>query len=112
MSNLATLTDLIMKFSNDRDWDQYHNPKNLAISVSIEASELLEHFQWKTLEESSNLKASEIQEVKLEAADVAIYLLQLCKKLNIDLLAAIEEKMEINKGRFPVDQWKGKSTLE
>jgi NTP pyrophosphatase (non-canonical NTP hydrolase) len=86
---------------------QFHNPKNLAISISLEAGELLEHFQWKSMEESeahANAARSEISE---EIADVAIYLFELADNLGVDLLAAVDAKLAKNEAKYPVEKAKG-----
>jgi len=102
--------DRIRKFRDERDWLQFHNPKNLAISISIEAAELLELFQWKTGEESSRHAAQNVEKVSDEMADVAIYLLELADVLGIDLAKAIDAKLEKNAAKYPVEKSKGRST--
>ncbi len=100
--DLDTLLKKIRAFRDERDWMQFHNPKNLACSIMIEAAELLEHFQWKSPEESSEHAAIQRDEVSAEIADVAIYLIELADNLGIDLLAAIHQKLEINEQKYPV----------
>jgi NTP pyrophosphatase (non-canonical NTP hydrolase) len=109
MSDLADLTARIRAFRDARDWMQFHNPKNLASSIVIEAAELLEHFQWKTLEESTEHASNRRDEISTEIADVAIYLIELSDNLGIDLLAAIDRKLAINEQKYPVDKAKGSS---
>lgn len=103
--------DLIQKkiriFRDERDWMQFHNPKNLAISISLEASELLEHFQWKTPEESERHAVEAKGEIADEVADVAIYLIELCDNLGIDLQTAILSKLETNAAKYPAAKSKG-----
>lgn len=113
MSNSGTLEDLRAKlaaFAAERDWDQFHNPKNLAMAVAAEVGELLEHFQWLTPEQAANLSAQTREEVALEAADVLLFLLRLCDKLDIDLAAAAERKLALNAEKYPVDKARGRST--
>lgn len=93
----------ILAFRSERNWEQYNTPKNIAVSVSIEAAELLEHFQWL---ENNPPSAKAKQEIAYEIADVAIYLSYLCNDLEIDLNQTVAEKVEINKKKYPVDQCK------
>ena len=110
MTELDEIIKNINQFRIDRDWKQFHNPKNLAISLSLEANEVLEHFQWKTLEESRKLSSEKKTQLRQEIADVAVYLLYLCDELDINLVESIKEKMEINNKKYPVEKSKGKST--
>lgn len=107
---LARLHRAIVQFADERDWDQFHNPKNVVMALAVEAAELLEHFQWKTPEEAANLDADAREAVALEAADVLLYLLRLCDKLGIDLAAAAERKIALNALKYPVDKSRGRST--
>src|SRR3989441_6364661 len=97
----------IRKFRDDRDWQQFHDPKNLAVSISIEAAELLELFQWKTGEEANTYARKHKERVSEEIADVAIYIVELADNLGIDLLKAIEEKLDKNAQKYPVDKARG-----
>lgn len=105
--DIKNLEQIIKKFSKDRDWDQFHSPKNLSMALSVESSELLEIFQWLTEEESYNLSESKKQHSKEEIADIAIYLLRISMKLDIDLEEAIIEKMKKNEKKYPVEKFKG-----
>lgn len=107
--NLKKIQVILENFSNERDWNQFHSPKNLSMALNVEASELLEIFQWLTEEESYNLSESKRVQTKNEIADIAIYLIKICTKFNIDLEEAILEKIELNKKKYPVDQFKGSS---
>ena len=89
-------------FSEKRDWDKFHSPKNLAIALSVEASELLEIFQWLTEEQSKHLSNEQMQHTEEEIADIVIYVLNLCRKLDIDLEKAILNKIESNAIKYPV----------
>src|SRR4051812_6680302 len=100
----------IRKFRDERDWKQFHDPKNLAVSISIEAAELLELFQWKTGEEATRFAAANKERVSEEIADVAIYLIELADIAGIDLAKAIQAKLEKNAKKYPVDKSRGKST--
>ena len=100
----------IRKFRDDRDWQQFHDPKNLAVSISIEAAELLELFQWQTGEEATRFAAENKERVSEEIADVAIYLIELADITGIDLAKAIDAKLEKNAKKYPVDKARGVST--
>ncbi|MBC7700477.1 nucleotide pyrophosphohydrolase [Aquabacterium sp.] len=97
------------EFAQARDWQQFHSPKNLASALTVEASELLEHFQWLTEEQSRHLDADKRQAVAFEMADVLLYLVQLSSALNIDLMDAARRKMVINAQRYPAEQSRGNS---
>ena len=108
-NELQSLTQSLRDFAKARDWEQFHSPKNLASALAVEAAELLEPFQWLTDEQSRNLSAPKKAEVAAEAADVLLYLLQLCDKLQIDLLAAARMKLIVNGEKYPVDRAQGSS---
>lgn len=97
----------LRQFAAERDWAQFHTPKNLAASLSIEAAEVLEHFQWLTDEQSRQLDADQRKAVGHEIADVLLYLLQLADKLGIDPLQAARDKMAINAVNYPADKARG-----
>jgi dCTP diphosphatase len=105
--SLADLTAQVRDFANARDWQQFHSPKNLAAAMTVEAGEVLEHFQWLTEAESESLTAEKRREVELELADVLIYLVRLADRLDVDLIAAAARKIAINAEKYPVDQAKG-----
>ncbi len=108
--NLAVLRARLRDFVAERDWDQFHNPKNLAMALSAEAGELVEHFQWLTPEQSANLPPGTRAEVELEVADVLLFLLRLCDKLDIDPVRAAARKLDLNASRYPVEKARGKAT--
>lgn len=99
----------LRQFAQDRDWDQFHSPKNLATALSIEAAELLEHFQWLTDEQSRSLSQGRLDQVGEEIADVLLYLVQLSDKLGIDPIEAAKRKLLTNAAKYPVDRAKGNS---
>lgn len=108
--NERTLRDLqqvIKKFCSDRDWDKFHNPKDLSISLSLEAAELLEHFQWKNPDEVKEHLIRNKSEVGSELADIFYWVLLIANKLDIDLIDAFDKKMEKNAAKYPVDKAKG-----
>ena len=107
---LEVLRARIAAFVAERDWEQFHNPKNLAMSVAIEAAEVMEHFQWLTPAQAADLPARTREEVALECADVLLYLLRLCDKLGIDLAAAAGRKLVLNAQKYPVEKSRGKMT--
>nr|WP_305800240.1 nucleotide pyrophosphohydrolase [Thiolapillus sp.] len=97
----------MLRFARERDWEQFHSPKNLSMALAGEAGELLEHFQWITEEQSQNLDEDRKEAVALEMADIFIYLVRLAERLDINLLDAAWQKIAINEKRYPVEQVKG-----
>ena len=106
---LSSLRGALRRFAAERDWDQYHSPKNLAVALSVEAAELLEPFQWLTDEASSSLSPDQIAKAKEEMADVFLYLIRLADKLDVDLVKAAEDKIALNALRYPRDKARGSS---
>ena len=109
MHELDDLKLRLRKFAADRDWDQFHSPKNLSMALIAEAAELVEHFQWLTEEQSANLSAAKLKEVEEELADILIYLVRSADKLGINLIEAAKQKIEKNDQKYPADKVKGKS---
>ena len=107
---LERLKVRLREFAEERDWDQFHSPKNFAMALIVECAELVEHFQWLTDEQSKNLVKETREEVSLEMADVMIYLIRLADKLDIDLVQVVDRKIELNALKYPVDQSKGVAT--
>ena len=107
---LAELQSAIDAFIAERDWAQFHAPKNLAMGVAIEAAEIMEHFLWCSGEESIALDESKRAEVANEIGDVLIYLLELGRSLDIDIVAAARAKLEINREKYPVEKARGRAT--
>ena len=107
---LEALQAKLRAFVAERDWDQFHTPKNLAMALVAEAGELVEHFQWLTPEQSAQLPAGTKAEVELEIADVLLFLLRLCDKLGIDPVSAAGKKLVLNAERYPVAKARGKAT--
>ena len=105
--NIKQIQEQLSEFASDRDWEQFHTPKNLTMALSVEASELVEIFQWLTPEQSSNLNDKQMNAVNEEVADVAIYLLRLCDVLGINLSDVVENKIKVNGDKYPVDLSKG-----
>ena len=110
MRDIQNVINKIKKFRDERDWMQFHDPKNMAVSITIEASELLENFQWKTKDEVDRYIQDHKEEVRDEIADIALYLFELADNLNIDLLEAMETKLAKNERKYPVEKAKGKHT--
>jgi len=104
---LLELRNVLRQFASDRDWDKFHSPKNLAIALSVEAAELLEHFQWLSEAESADLSLATRVRVREELADVLLYLIRLADKLNVDLAIAAAEKIQINAEKYPVEKARG-----
>jgi dCTP diphosphatase len=107
---LESLRARLAAFAAERDWDQFHNPKNLAMALAGEAGELVEHFQWLSFEQAANLAPATREEVALECADVLLFLLRLCDKLDIDLGAAADRKLALNAKKYPVEKSRGRAT--
>ena len=109
MNDLQQLAGNLRRFAEERDWDQFHSPKNLASALSVEAGEILEHFQWQTEQQSTSLSGEQLNEVALELADVLLYLVRLADKLTVDLLQVAHRKIAINAERYPVERSRGSS---
>jgi NTP pyrophosphatase (non-canonical NTP hydrolase) len=110
--NIQDLKLKLRSFAEEREWDQFHSPKNLAMALGGEAGELLEHFQWLTEDQSRRLTTDQTRMAKVseEVADIAIYIVRLCDKLDIDLESAIENKIRANAAKYPVNLAKGNAT--
>ena len=105
--SLIELRQKIDAFVNERDWAQFHSPKNLAMAMIVEAAELVEHFQWDTIQESYELSTDKRQEVAHELADTFVYLLRLAEVTGIDLIQAANDKIALNALKYPVEKAKG-----
>jgi dCTP diphosphatase len=108
-AELVALRDALRQFAAERDWDQFHSPKNLAAALSVEAAELLEQFQWLSEERSRALGPDELEPVRQELADVLLYLIRLADKLDVDLVAVAKAKLALNALKYPVDKARGSS---
>lgn len=107
--SLLLLRDALRVFAAQRDWERFHTPKNLAMALSGEAGEVVEHFQWLTPEGSAALDGAHREEVAMELADVLLYLIRLADVLEIDLADAAQRKLAINAERYPVEKARGRS---
>jgi NTP pyrophosphatase (non-canonical NTP hydrolase) len=107
MDSLAELTRKLRDFAQERDWEQFHSPKNLAMAMIVEAAELVEHFQWLTAEQSTALDPAKREEVRQEIGDVLIYLTRIADRLGIDPVAAAHDKMVINAAKYPAELARG-----
>jgi len=107
--SLESLRDTLRQFAAEREWDQFHSPKNLAMALAAEAAELLEHFQWLTEAQSRDLPPAELEKAALEMADVLLYLVRLADKLGVDLVDAAHRKIGINAEKYPADKSRGQS---
>ena len=105
--DLSSVIKEIIKFRDDRDWLQFHDPKNLSEAISIEAAELQEIFLWKSTEESKNLSADQINKVENEVADIFIFMTYLCNYFGINILEAVQNKLQLNEMKYPVEKSKG-----
>jgi len=110
MATIRELTNKIIAFRDEREWGQFHNPKDLAISLVLEAGEVMEHFQWKTKKEVDEYIRTHKEDIADELADVLHYLLTLSHDLGIDLVEAEENKIQKSALKYPVEKSKGKST--
>ena len=108
--NYDKIQNEIKTFVEERDWEQFHSPKNLSMALSVEASELVEIFQWQKQDEYSENEEKVVSAVKDEVADIFYYVVRMCQKMNINLEDAFFKKMEKNRQKHPVDKVKGKST--
>lgn len=109
-SDIKILTDEIVKFRDARNWKQFHNPKDLALSLVLESTEVLEHFQWKNTEEMAVHIKKNKKEVSKELADVLYWVLLMSNDFGIDIKKALLSKMNENKKKYPVKKAKGKHT--
>lgn len=109
-TTIETLKEIVQTFANQRDWAAFHTPKNLAMSIAIEAAEIMEHFQWLRPEESEPDRLSKEKQVEIadECADVLAYLLGLANRLKIDLASALQDKMQRNAEKYPIEIFRGK----
>ena len=107
---METMKDAIKAFIEERDWEQFHSPKNLAMALSVEVAEIVEHFQWLTQEQSCTLPPEKLAEIREEIGDVMIYLVELSEKLGIDPVDAAKAKLEINTRKYPAGLVKGKAS--
>ena len=105
--NLDDLAARLRAFARERDWEQFHGPKNLAMALAVEASELMEHFQWLTAKQSEELPAAVKELVAAELADVFIYTVRLADRLGVELEPAVEAKIRVNAVRYPVEKCRG-----
>ena len=106
-SELLILRDKLREFAAERDWDQFHSPKNLSMALMVEVAELMEHFQWLTETQSGELKTDDQQAVSEELADILLYLVRLSDKLGVDLHEAAQRKIEKNAAKYPADKVRG-----
>lgn len=109
MKSLEELRRYLIAFAEARDWDKFHNPKNLCMALSVEVAELSEHFQWLSADESAHLNDERREQVAAELADVQMYLILLANKLNINLLEAASHKARVNEERYPAELVRGKA---
>ena len=109
IDDLPKLASVLRRFAEDRDWTQFHSPKNLVMALSVEVAELVEHFQWMTEAQSHRPSANQHRAIALELADVLIYLVRIADILEVDLMATAAAKIELNKQKYPADLVRGKS---
>lgn len=109
IADLDMLRAELRNFASKREWDQFHTPKNLAMALSVEVAELMEHFQWTNVMDATAISKREHRAVQMEIADVLIYLVRLADKMSIDLLGAADRKLKINARKYPVSRSRGSS---
>lgn len=109
ITTLETLKKQLKKFVEERDWQQFHSPKNMSMLIAIEASELMEHFLWTDTQNSYKIFEQKREEIEHEIADVAKGILMFCQENNIDLVQAIEKKMQLDAAKYPIQKAKGSS---
>ena len=107
MQSLEQIKIRLREFASERDWDQFHSPKNLSMALIVEAAELVEHFQWLTEDQSQTLPPEKLAEVEQEIADIQIYLIRLADKLGVDMEKAVNAKIELNAKKYPADKVRG-----
>lgn len=107
MESFATVTRYLRRFADERDWNQFHSPKNLVMALSVETAELMEHFQWLSEEDSASLGPEQLNAVADEIADVQLYLARLADQLRIDLPEALRHKTAKNEAKYPAEQVRG-----
>ncbi len=110
MSDIKKLTEKIIKFRDERDWKQFHNPKDVALSLVLEAGEVVEHFQWKNREEIDKYIETNKADIGEELADVLYWVLLMSHDLKIDILDALDKKIKKNEDKYPLEKTKGKHT--
>ena len=106
-ADLILLRDKLRAFAEERDWEQFHSPKNLSMALMVEVAELMEHFQWLTEAQTASLSAEVKPAVTEELADILLYLVRLSDRLDVDLLEAALRKLEKNAAKYPADQVRG-----
>ncbi|MHB8743337.1 MAG: nucleotide pyrophosphohydrolase [Sulfuricaulis sp.] len=109
MNTLDELKQRLRQFARERDWEQFHSPKNLSMALIVEAAELVEHFQWLTQEQSQKLPPESLRAVEQEIADVFIYLVRMADLLGVDLMDAARRKIELNAKKYPAHEVRGKA---
>jgi len=107
VGSLEQIKTRLREFAAERDWDQFHSPKNLAMALIVEAAELVEHFQWLTEEQSQALPPEKLAEVEQEIADIQIYLIRIADKLGVDMEKAVNAKIELNEKKYPAEKVRG-----
>ena len=107
MQSLEQIKIQLREFASERDWDQFHSPKNLSMALIVEAAELVEHFQWLTEDQSQTQPHKKLASVEQKIADIQIYLIRLADKLGVDMEKAVNAKIELNAKKYPADKVRG-----
>lgn len=109
MDNFERIKKALATFSREREWEQFHSPKNLAMALSVEVAEIVEHFQWLSEEEANTLSTEKRQAIAEEIADTQMYLLLLAEKLNVDIIESVNQKIAKNAEKYPIEKSKSSS---
>lgn len=107
LDDFSNLQSRIRRFTEQRDWQQFHSAKNLSMALGVEAAEIMEHFMWLSQSESDTLESGKLEEVSSELADTFVYLLMLADRLGIDLITTALQKMDVNERKYPVEKARG-----
>ena len=107
-TSIADIKTIMQEFVGQRDWQQFHSPKNLSMALAVEAAELMEHFQWISMEDSRQVEGKKLEEIGEEIADVFCYTIAMTNSLGLDLAQLVERKMAMNRQKYPADEFRGR----
>ena len=107
-TTIAEIKSLVGEFVDQRDWQQFHSPKNISMALAVEAAELMEHFQWISMEDSRQVDSQQLEAIGEEIADVFCYTIAMANSLDLDLTSIFERKMEKNRQKYPASEYQGR----